>query len=174
MPLRRGKSNKVISQNISELEHSKTAAGKKRTHKQNVAIALQQARDTGGGHPKPKSPHGDVADATNKLPYASLGAHPSGMPNRSSPPSGIRHTPTGGRLPDPPFCGRPEGGDPVIQRLANSRSPLGQALGNQMVSHGNAQIERQRVNLAVRPTSSGGSGPITEGQRRKPGPGTIG
>jgi hypothetical protein len=43
MPLKSGKSRKVISQNISELERSKTKAGKSRTHKQNVAIALSKA-----------------------------------------------------------------------------------------------------------------------------------
>jgi len=40
MPLAKGKSKKIISQNISELEH----AGKGRSHKQNVAIALSTAR----------------------------------------------------------------------------------------------------------------------------------
>lgn len=44
MPLRRGKSRAVISANIRELEHSKTKAGRKRTHAQNVAIAMKQAR----------------------------------------------------------------------------------------------------------------------------------
>lgn len=44
MPLKRGSSRKVISQNIRELEHSTTKAGKGRTHEQNVAIALSQAR----------------------------------------------------------------------------------------------------------------------------------
>lgn len=53
MPLKSGKSQKVISQNISELEASKTAAGKKRTHKQNVAIALNKARDSGANIPPP-------------------------------------------------------------------------------------------------------------------------
>lgn len=43
MPLKSGSSKKVISQNIRELEHSQTKAGKKRTHKQNIAIALQKA-----------------------------------------------------------------------------------------------------------------------------------
>ena len=43
MPLKKGKSQKVISENIRELEHSQTKAGKKRTHKQNIAIALQKA-----------------------------------------------------------------------------------------------------------------------------------
>jgi len=47
MPLKRGKSRETISENISELEHSKTKAGKKRTHKQNIAIALEQARKSG-------------------------------------------------------------------------------------------------------------------------------
>lgn len=44
MPLKPGKSRKTISENISELEHSQTKAGKKRTHKQNIAIALSEAR----------------------------------------------------------------------------------------------------------------------------------
>jgi len=44
MPLKSGKSQKTISANIRELEHSKTKAGLKRTHKQNVAIAMSQAR----------------------------------------------------------------------------------------------------------------------------------
>ena len=43
MPLKKGRSRKVISHNISELEHSRTKAGKSRTHKQNVAIALKKA-----------------------------------------------------------------------------------------------------------------------------------
>ena len=44
MPLKKGKSQAVISKNISELEHSTSAAGRKRTHKQNIAIALSEAR----------------------------------------------------------------------------------------------------------------------------------
>lgn len=44
MPLKKGKSRAVIEENIHELEHSKSAAGKKRSHKQNVAIALSEAR----------------------------------------------------------------------------------------------------------------------------------
>jgi hypothetical protein len=44
MPLKRGKSQKVISENIRELEHSKTKRGRGRTHAQNVAIALKQSR----------------------------------------------------------------------------------------------------------------------------------
>lgn len=43
MPLKRGRSRAVIRQNIHELSHSQTAAGKKRTHAQNVAIALKTA-----------------------------------------------------------------------------------------------------------------------------------
>lgn len=43
MPLKSGKSRKAISANIRELEHSETKAGKKRTHKQNVAIAMKKA-----------------------------------------------------------------------------------------------------------------------------------
>lgn len=43
MPLEKGKSRKVVERNIHELEHSGTAAAAKRTHKQNVAIALNEA-----------------------------------------------------------------------------------------------------------------------------------
>jgi hypothetical protein len=43
MPLKKGRSRKTISSNIRELERSKTKAGRKRTHKQNVAIALSKA-----------------------------------------------------------------------------------------------------------------------------------
>jgi hypothetical protein len=42
--LKKGSSRATISSNIRELEHSKTKAGKGRSHKQNVAIALKQAR----------------------------------------------------------------------------------------------------------------------------------
>jgi len=52
MPLIKGKSQKTISANISELSRSKTKAGKKRTNKQNIAIALDLARKSGA---KPKS-----------------------------------------------------------------------------------------------------------------------
>jgi len=45
MPLKRGKSQKTISSNIRELEHSQTAAGKKRTHRQNIAIAFAKSRE---------------------------------------------------------------------------------------------------------------------------------
>lgn len=48
MPLKKGRSQATISANIHELSHSQTAAGKKRTHAQNVAIALKSA------HYKPK------------------------------------------------------------------------------------------------------------------------
>jgi hypothetical protein len=44
MPLKRGASRATIARNIRELEHSKTKAGRKRTHRQNVAIALKQSR----------------------------------------------------------------------------------------------------------------------------------
>lgn len=43
MPLKRGKSQKTISANIRELEHSTTKAGQQRSHKQNIAIALRMA-----------------------------------------------------------------------------------------------------------------------------------
>ncbi len=44
MPLKKGSSQKVISENIKELENSKTKAGLKRTHAQNIAIAESEAR----------------------------------------------------------------------------------------------------------------------------------
>jgi hypothetical protein len=56
MPLLPGKKN--IGKNISELEHSQTARGKKRSHKQNIAIALNEARMSGAKikkKPKKKS-----------------------------------------------------------------------------------------------------------------------
>jgi hypothetical protein len=46
MPLKRGASKATISANIRELHHSAT----KRPNKQIVAIALSQARRTGGGN----------------------------------------------------------------------------------------------------------------------------
>ena len=39
MPIKKGSSNKIISQNIREL-----SKGKKRSRKQNIAIALEMAR----------------------------------------------------------------------------------------------------------------------------------
>lgn len=48
-PLKRGSSQKTISRNIRELEHSHTKAGQGRTHAQNVAIALKESRKSGGG-----------------------------------------------------------------------------------------------------------------------------
>ncbi len=48
MPLKRGKSQAVISANIRELEHSQTKAGKGRSHAQNVAIAMKTARTSDG------------------------------------------------------------------------------------------------------------------------------
>jgi len=46
MPLLPGKKN--IGKNIKELESSQTAAGKKRSRKQNIAIALSEANRTYG------------------------------------------------------------------------------------------------------------------------------
>ena len=54
MPLMKGKSRKVISQNIRELESSNTKRGRGRTHKQNVAIALSKARKGGSSPSKGK------------------------------------------------------------------------------------------------------------------------
>lgn len=45
MPLKSGNSKKTIGENIAELMKSKTARGKKRTRKQNIAIALSKARE---------------------------------------------------------------------------------------------------------------------------------
>jgi ribosomal protein L32 len=53
MPLLKGTSKKTISKNISELENSKTKRGKARSHKQNIAIALAEARKSGAKIPKP-------------------------------------------------------------------------------------------------------------------------
>ena len=44
MPLKKGKSRKTISHNISELTHH---GSKPRSHKQIVAIALNEARRSG-------------------------------------------------------------------------------------------------------------------------------
>jgi len=52
MPLLPGKKN--IGKNISELEHSQTKAGKQRSHKQNIAIALSVARKSGAKIPVKK------------------------------------------------------------------------------------------------------------------------
>ncbi len=48
MPLEKGKSKKVISENIRELRHSG------RPEKQSVAIALSKARKSGAKIPKKK------------------------------------------------------------------------------------------------------------------------
>jgi len=60
MPLKEGKSRKVISENIRELkqgeQYKKTRAahGKDVAHKQTVAIALEKAREAGANIPYPR------------------------------------------------------------------------------------------------------------------------
>lgn len=54
MPLTRGTSQAVISKNIRELENSQTKAGLGRSHKQNIAIALSEARRS---HAKRRAKH---------------------------------------------------------------------------------------------------------------------
>ena len=57
MPLKRGKSKTVISENISEMMGSPTfAKGKPKTKKQSMAVAaaLQKARASGAKIPKPR------------------------------------------------------------------------------------------------------------------------
>jgi len=54
MPLKKGKSKKTISANISELSRSKTKAGKNRTQKQNIKISLELARESGAKIPRKK------------------------------------------------------------------------------------------------------------------------
>jgi len=48
MPVKKGKSKKIISENIKELRHSG------RPEKQSVAIALSEARKSGAKIPKKK------------------------------------------------------------------------------------------------------------------------
>jgi len=52
MPLEKGKGKKTISKNIEELENSTTKAGKGRSHEQNIAIAMEEARKSGKGKKK--------------------------------------------------------------------------------------------------------------------------
>ena len=57
MPLRTGKSKKVLTYNISEMMHSPTfAEGKSRKKKQSMAVAASyaQARKAGGKFPRKK------------------------------------------------------------------------------------------------------------------------
>lgn len=55
MPLKSGKSSKVVSSNISEFHtgktyaHTKAKFGKKKANKQAVAVALNQKRKLGRG-----------------------------------------------------------------------------------------------------------------------------
>ena len=56
MPLKPGKSKKVVSENIAEFHGGKTYAhtaekfGKKKADKQAVAVALKELRKSGGGN----------------------------------------------------------------------------------------------------------------------------
>ena len=58
MPIKRGKSRKVIGDNIRELHAGKTHArterkfGKRKADKQSIAIALSKARQSGAKIPK--------------------------------------------------------------------------------------------------------------------------
>ncbi len=60
MPLKKGKSQKVISENISEFHGGKTYKatekkfGKEVADKQAVAVSLNKARESGANIPKPK------------------------------------------------------------------------------------------------------------------------
>jgi len=57
MPLKRGSSKKVVSENISEFHggktyaHTKAKFGKKRADKQAVAVALSESRRSRHGRP---------------------------------------------------------------------------------------------------------------------------
>lgn len=59
MPLKKGRSKKVMDENFHELRHGPTYAhtrrkfGKERANKQMQAIALSQARKSGRKRPKP-------------------------------------------------------------------------------------------------------------------------
>lgn len=61
MPLKKGKSQETISENIKEFHESETYArtrdkhGKKRADKQAVAVALETARKSGAKVPRKKS-----------------------------------------------------------------------------------------------------------------------
>src|SRR5262245_16382405 len=78
MPIKHGKSSKVISENISELHsgatHARTAKkfGKKRADKQSVAIAMSKAREYGkkAGHNPPKPHHADKEEGLHKQPHS--------------------------------------------------------------------------------------------------------
>ena len=61
MPLKRGKSKKTVSENISEFHggktyaHTKAKFGKERADKQAVAASLNKARESGAKIPRKKS-----------------------------------------------------------------------------------------------------------------------
>lgn len=71
MPLRKGKSKKVVSQNISELHSGKTYTatkskfGKKKADKQAVAIAMSTARKSNKKKGKKKFNAGAFENAKN-------------------------------------------------------------------------------------------------------------
>src|SRR5215472_4559523 len=78
MPLEAGKSQAVISRNISELHTGKTFAktkkkfGAKKAHKQSIAIAMSKAREDGktAGHNPPKPHHADEMEGVHKQPHS--------------------------------------------------------------------------------------------------------